>query len=297
MSYEEFVRAVKTEVEKLVGSDMRVDLHTAMKNNGKERSGFVIKEEGNNIAPAIYLDEYYEEWKEGITISEVARKVIKLYHQVSYQKPWDVSEFHLYDSIKSDLACKFINYEKNKKMLEDTPHVKYLDLAIVFYLLVEFSEYGKSSMLVREEHKTMWGVTTEQLYKDAMLNVEKLLPAAFQTLNVVIQEVLQEEIKANIKDVRKDANMYVLTNKEKYFGAICLLYKEKLKEIGELLGKNFYIIPSSIHEVLIVTEDKVAKREELDTVIREVNQTQVIEEEVLSDHAYYYNCKKGEILY
>lgn len=297
MSYEEFVSAIKKEVEELVRRDMRVELHTAVKNNGKELRGLTIREESTNIAPAIYLDDYYQEWKKGTDLLEIARKILVLYYQVCYQKPWDVSDFHIYDTIKSKLACKLINYEQNKKLLEDTPHVRYLDLAIVFYLLVEFSEYGKSSMLVKETHRKTWEVTLEQLYSDSMTNVEVLLPSTFQTMQSVIQELLENEEDESDYEERKDESMYVLTNTEKFFGAICFLYKEKLKEIGGILKRDFYILPSSIHEVIIVSVDKVGDREELDFMINEINKTQVVDEEVLSDHAYFYDYKEGILLY
>lgn len=89
--------------------------------------------------------------------------------------------------------------------------------------------------------------------------------------------------------------MYVLTNKEKFWGATAILRIEILEEIGKKLKQNFYIIPSSIDEVLIVPSYADIDREMMDIMIQEVNETQVSKEERLSDHAYYYSIEEGKI--
>ncbi len=301
MNYNEFVCAVKREVEELVGRDMRVELHTAMKNNGKERVGLAISEERVNVSPAIYLDEYYDMWKEGKTIREIANHMVELYDTVRFHQSWNVEEFHKYEAIKGKMACKLINYEQNRELLQDTPHIKYIDLAIVFYLLVDISSQGTSTMLIKKMHQEAWGVTVEELYRNAMTNMEKMLPFCFQTMSSVVNELIEEknevEVQEEWKVVKKEERMYVLSNKERNFGAATLLYKGKLALIGKLLEEDFYILPSSVHEVIILPISKAPDRNEIDLMIRDINETQVMDEEVLSNHSYYYDCKRGMVLY
>lgn len=301
MSYDEFVGAVKKEVTKLGGRNMRVELHTAIKNNGKERIGLALKEEQINVSPAIYLDEYFDMWQSGKSIDDIAKSILQLYEKIRVNKSWEVSEYHKYQSIKPKLACKLINLQKNKKLLLDTPYIKYLDLAIVFYLLIDVSEQGTSTMLVKDVHKEAWEVSLEEMYQDALLNVEHILPSCFQTMHSVINELITDEIYMDGYEEREYAQeeerMYVLSNTARNFGAACILYKEKLNTIGKLLEENFYILPSSIHEVIIVPVSKAPDRREMDSMIKEINGTQVLEEEVLSDHVYFYNQQKGMLLY
>ncbi len=301
MSYKEFVCAMKKEVEKMVGRDMRVELHTAMKNNGRERIGLAIRDERTNVAPAIYLEEYYDMWKLGKSLDEMAQNIVNLYHTVRVEQMWDVSDYHRYEAIKSKMACKLINYKQNEPLLKDTPNIRYLDLAIVFYLLVDKTPYGTSTMLIKNPHMESWGVTVDRLYKDAMYNMEKLLPSCFQKMSSVIEELVGDDEEQGGRDEYEcfceEERMYVLSNRERSFGAACILYKQKLNVIGKLLEENFYILPSSIHEVIIVPESKAPERSEMDEMIQEINATQVQEEEVLSNHCYYYECKKGMLVY
>ncbi len=301
MNYNEFVSAIKNEIEHLVGRDMRVELHTTMKNNGRERIGLALREEGINVAPAIYLEEYYSMWKEGKSIKKIAYDIMKLYRRVRVCQPWDAHEYCKYESVRDKVACKLINYEKNKELLRDTPHIQYLDLAIVFYLLVDVVEYETTTMLIKCTHKEMWQVTLEELYQDAMENAELLLPSCFQTMSSVIHELIEDDIAMDgyeeYEVASREERMYVLSNRERSFGAACILNKKKLEMIGDLLDENFYILPSSIHEVIIIPVSKAPERQEIDEMIDEINRTQVIEEEVLSSHCYYYERKRRMLLY
>lgn len=86
--------------------------------------------------------------------------------------------------------------------------------------------------------------------------------------------------------------MYILTNEEKYFGAAALLYPHVLSHISRLLHCNFYVLPSSIHECILVPDSGQFSKKELETMVREVNETQVEDEEVLSQNVYYYDGKR-----
>ncbi|MFI3208179.1 MAG: DUF5688 family protein [Eubacteriales bacterium] len=295
MEYKEFVCAIQRDVNVLVGKDMRVELHTAIKNNGKERVALIIRDEAVNITPSIYLEEYFEQLQEGRTIRDIVEAIIELYDQIKLYKSIDVDVYDDYSKVRSMLACKIINLEKNKKLLEDTPYKKILDLAIVFYLLADAGPYGSSTMLIKKEHIDQWNVSLEELSKDAMRNVEKILPFQFQTMTSVVCEILDEKAREELEG--REERMYVLSNARRCLGAASMFYKGRLKAIGEALGENFYILPSSIHEVIIVPESKAPSEQDIVDMITEINDTQVDEEEVLSYHPYYYICERERLLY
>lgn len=301
MSYEKFVGIVKEEVEQLVGKDMRVELLTTKKNNGKEKIGLLLKEEGINVAPTIYLEDYYQIWKRGESISSIGKNIKQLHETLRYNQTLDVTQFHDYELIKPKLAIKLISLEKNSELLEDTPYIEYIDLAIVFYLFINMNEYGSSTMLIKNVHQELWGITLEQLHKDALENAEIILPSSFQTMHAVMQEMLYEseftEWEDDDEKVKKNEFMYVLSNKHRHFGAACILYKNELERIGDILKENYFILPSSIHEVIIVPFSKSLTEPELSEMVEEINRTQVLEEEVLSDHAYFYNVNERRLSY
>lgn len=295
MDYKQFVSAIEVKVKKHVKDELRVSIHTTIKNNGKERKGLKVMEVGINISPTIYLEEYYEQFKKGSSIDQIVEKLMELYQEVKFQSSWEGSVLKTLDNVKTQIAYKVINYKKNKDMLEVTPHTRYLDLAIVFYVLLEINQCGTATLLIKNDHLEMWGATKEEIEQLAKNNSEKLLPAEFKTMVSVIEEMLQlEECEKN--EVEEDT-MYVLSNQIRNFGASSILYEGVLEEIGEQLKENFYVLPSSVHEVIIVPESKSPSRKELDHMISEINNTQVEPEEVLSDRAYYYNRKEARLLY
>lgn len=304
MNFQEFVEAVKVEVNKemknevrkeaseLVGMDVRAEVHVNLKNNGKELVGLILKDEGINIAPTIYLEEYYEELKRGTTLQEIAQMIIMEYALIRFHKPWNVESFRDYDYVKGMLAFKLINFEKNRELLVDTPYIAYLDLAIVFYVLLEVTEKGSATMLVKDMHAESWGVDVHTMYHQALRNGNTLLPAKFQTVTSVISEIVDVSGRSE-----EDERMYVMSNLNRNFGAACILYPGKLEEIGKYLGVDYYVLPSSIHEVIVVPVGEWTNRGSLEGMVKEVNTYQVADDEVLADTVYYYSREQKRLLY
>ena len=142
------------------------------------------------------------------------------------------------------------------------PHIDFLDLSIVFYVLLEITEDGTASMAVTCEHQKQWGTSTERLWKDAAENVKRILPAEFFTMNYALKEILKkgmgiengqvtvpENLFGNDSSVRD--GMYVLSNSIRSYGAACIVYPHVLDMIWNILKTDFYVLPSSVHEVII----------------------------------------------
>ncbi|MEF9917161.1 MAG: DUF5688 family protein [Lachnospiraceae bacterium] len=295
MNYQQFVEQIENKVKKCVRESTIVSLHTVIKNNGKERKGLVLVEDGINISPTIYLEEYYDLFQCGKSVEYITEQILNLYKKVKFNHSFEVKFMQSFDKVKELLAFKIINYEKNKQMLEEIPHVKFLDFAIVFYVLLELNTGGSVTMLVRNVHLNMWKVSKDAVYEAAKENTEDLLPVEFKPIEMVVEELFHRSSKKSLDE--NDNIMYVLTNEARNYGASCILYDQMLVTIGERLNENFYILPSSIHEVIIVPESKSPSRRNLDDMIQEINTIQLEEEEVLSNHAYYYSIKSKRILY
>lgn len=294
MNYEQFVSAVESKVSARTEKkkEISVCVHTVMKNNGKERRGITVTEQGVNISPTIYLEEYFEQFQDGRTMERIVDEILDLYEQVKIGHSWNGERLCDYREIKDKLACKLIHREKNRRLLLDTPHIRWLDLAVVFYVILDVHVRGTVTMLVKSEHLKLWDVTREELYERARENTELLLPYEFRPMGEVVSEMLAEE------DVQMSGEeaLFVLSNKQRNFGAACMLYEGMAERIGEELGENYYILPSSIHEVIIVPESKSPMKNELEAMVREINETQVDEEEVLSDRVYYFSRKEKRLL-
>ena len=248
----------------------------------------------SDVNPVMEKDPYFQQFKRGYPLELIVKDILSLYEKIRFQNSWKEGEkVKSYDFVKGRIIYRLVNRERNRKLLEDVPYKEYLDLAIVYYVLLEMDEYGMASMLVRREHLKMWKVSEEDIYYRACKNTQKLLPYDFSTMRSVIMELL--EIGREIEE--QTGKMYILSNVMRSYGACAMMYPDLLRKIGEELEENYYILPSSVHETIIVAESEAPGKEELCEMIEEINETQVEEEEVLSNRAYYYECDTGKLLF
>lgn len=294
MNYQQFIEEVERRVkEKIKGNEtMTVYIHTAVKNNGKERKGITVSEKGIHISPTIYLEEYFQQFQEGKPIEKIVEKILQLYEEVKCSHPWEESLLQNYEELKGKFACKLIHRGKNEKLLNDIPYVPWMDLAIVVFVLLEVSPYGTATVLVRKEHLEIWGLTEAQLFDEAKKNTPILLPYQFCPMRKLLQEICPYAVDEGEEE---EESLYVLSNKLRSFGAASMLYDGILEKVGQKLGENYYILPSSIHEVIVVPESKSPVKQDLEEMVREINETQVEEEEVLSDRVYYFSRKENRL--
>lgn len=275
MNYTEFISAVRLEVKKTLGPDVIVELHTAVKNNGTERKGLMIARQGVNISPAIYLEEFYEQYQGGKNIPELADIIRQIYEKVKVQNSYPCENIFSYDKVKDKIVYKLIQKDANKRLLDNVPYIPYLDLAIVFYVLLETSEFGTATLLVKREHLKEWGITEEEMKAAAMVNTPRLLPLKIEKLSEF---------------------MYVMTNQVQNHGASALCYPDACKSAWKKIGENYFVIPSSIHEMILVPESYGLSRTQLKTLAKEINATEVEQEEVLSDNIYYYSGEEDRLI-
>lgn len=293
MIYQQFVTTLNEKMNQLLNPGVVSQIHSALKNNGAKRTGLTISQKGTNISPTIYLEEYYNHYQNGWTLDEITESIIQLYKEVRFEHSWEVRQVQDFKLAQSKVAYKLIHLEKNETLLKELPHIPYLDLAIVFFLLLETTEKGAATILITNDMLNYWDISLEELYQTALKNTPVILHAEFKPMRVVIQELLQEP--PSTADL-EDNYMYVLSNHHRHFGAACILYERVLEDIGNQLNEDFYILPSSIHEVIILPVSCCLSHDELSEMIVEINETQVSEEDMLSDHAYYYNRENNRLL-
>lgn len=294
MNYQQFIEEVERRVkEKIKGNEtITVYIHTAVKNNGKERKGITVSEKGIHISPTIYLEEYFQQFQEGKPIEKIVEKILQLYEEVKCSHPCEESLLQNYEELKGKFACKLIHRGKNEKLLNDIPYVPWMDLAIVVFVLLEVSPYGTATVLVRKEHLEIWGLTEAQLFDEAKKNTPILLPYQFCPMRKLLREICPYAVDEGEEE---EESLYVLSNKLRSFGAASMLYEGILEKVGQKLGENYYILPSSIHEVIVVPESKSPVKQDLEEMVREINEKQVEEEEVLSDRVYYFSRKENRL--
>lgn len=286
MNYQQFVIVIKEKVALSLGSGMSLQIHTTLKNNGKERIGLSIEDKKVNIHPTIYLEEYYKQFKNGNSIEAIAENIVNVYQEVRFEHTFNIESIKDFSLIKSKITYKLVHAEKNQALLKSLPHILFLDLAMVFYILFDVDEHGSATIPITQQLMEVWETNIKELHDIALRNSPELLPAVFKPMRVVIEELLgipcDEEVFA--EDI-----MFVLTNPLRSFGAACMLYNGILEQIAGTLGENYYILPSSIHEIILIPESQAPSKEHLIDMVNEVNETQVDLEDILSDNVYYYD--------
>lgn len=301
MEYLEFVRIVEKEINQNLKGGMKARLYTAIKNNSQKRIGIIVEKPDVNISPTIYLEDYYVQYHQGAEISEISREILMFYENVKCEKSWNTEILENYGKISKKIVFKVVNTEQNQEFLNRVPHIDFLDLSLVFYVLLDANQDGTATMIVQNDNMEQWGICLQELLLTAIENVNDLLPAQLFTMKDVIDEITDpftQETK-NLLEMGLEAkkeSMYILTNSLRNLGAACMVYPGMLKIIGEILEGDYYLLPSSIHEVILVPKRENMDFQEMTEMVKEVNSKLVEAEEILSDHAYFYSCKRGKLL-
>ena len=298
MEYREFLENVRKEVESRYDSNVSVPLNHVMKNNGTELDGITIMEKDKNIAPTIYINSFYDRYREGVSLKAVVSEIIRIYNQNKNSININADYFENYENVRKTIVYKLVNYQKNKKLLEDVPYKRVLDLAVVFYCLIEQRKGVSATALIHNEHLRIWNVTEDEIYNDALKNTPVLLAGSIVPMSKILSEIAGTAPVDNDEKVCEYTGediLYVLTNSSRVNGAACILYDNLLKKFANDVHSDLYILPSSVHEVIIVPKKNAFDKSELADMVREVNEQGVSQDEILSDNVYEYNRKNGLI--
>lgn len=284
---EEFAEAVRAEFEKRI--EKSVIVQKLNKNNGIVLYGLTVMEDEINISATIYLEPYYEVY-EDTGMEYIVDRLERVYEENKPEQSFDISKILDYESIKENLRAKLINYELNREFLKEVPHRRFLDLAIVVYIALEMEEdiEGNATITVKNNLQQNWKVDTEELIDTALENIKG---------DVVVANMSEYVDMSLFENTENLFDIYVITNRLKLHGAVAMLQKDRLKQFSEELKKEtLTILPSSIHECLIINvEDEPKDIDELREMVKEVNETVVSDQDILSNNVYIYNRTTDKI--
>ena len=290
MSFDGFIAYIRLGIQQSVGNECNVVVKEFTKNNGTTQQGLIVLEPESNISPTIYLDNYYQTYVMGESLGKIECEILELYKEKQKKNKMDVSLFTERKNAKQRIIFRIVNYNANKELLNGVPHRRILDLAVVYHCLVESTPEADATILIHNHHMESWKVTEDVLFHAALENTPCLQKACVVNMEQVCRSMISE--KDSDLAVAKSIN--ILTNTNRTNGAGVILYPNVLKEFAEEMGHDFYIIPSSIHETILLPmlgDDWEA----LSQMVKEVNATQLAPEEVLSDHVYEYRQSKNVV--
>lgn len=357
MNYDDFSEELRQGVETLIKNQLgngTAIVRTITKNNNVRMRAISIMRKGIAATPTIYIRHYYDEYLHGRSISNICAEIFQTYETgiEKFSTDFDPEDFLIFNKIKDRIYYKLINYEMNEKLLKTLPHFKYLDMAIVFYVMVSCDDESQATALIHHIHTETWGIEDEELKTLAFSNTQEKYPAVITEMEDIISELIinrlvedeaenvdinedtsaSNTISDNInryhafsdsintdsdfsiynhsyEDVRniieeeveklksdRELNMYVLTNSIRTNGATCISYPDILKDFADKHQSDVYIIPSSIHEVILLPE-KDLEIDGFNQMIAEVNRKELDPTEVLSDHMYMYSRSEDKIIH
>lgn len=271
-----------------------------MKNNNVARVGITFHEQGDKVGPVIYMEPYREAAIDGRPMSEIMREIAGIASR-SMDKTELIGslDYGNYESVKEYLSVTLINGRDNRQMLSRMPHRQMGDLALILELKFPMEE-GIGSIKVSREMAELWAVDKDTLFAQAQENGLKAEPPSLQRmedtmLSLAFGRDAAENLLENPTPEEVPSQLYVLSNMSKNKGAAVLSYPGVLEKADQLFPKGFYILPSSIHELLIVPKSPEIDPKELGEMVRAVNRAEVAKEEQLSDRVYEYDREAGTI--
>lgn len=209
---------------------------------------------------------------------------------------WIFDVFMDYESAASNIRGRLINTEKNADILKEVPHREFLDLSLIYVVELKWDEQNAvSSIRISNDHMNYWGVTEEELYRQVKRNMNEMEESSICSLAEIVMGMaddIPEEILSSV--CSEYMPMYVLTNKNGVNGAVEILNEELLKKFSAMFEKDLIVIPSSIHECMLVpASEEIVDCGCIAQMVREINDTMVAENEVLSYHVYKYERQTG----
>ena len=298
MDYEEFkeqfISAVKESLYEQ-GSDMNVSVNEVKKLN-ESYEAMTVTPEGARVGVNIGIERFYDAYNEGRPFDEVVDKAVEtINHGINERPDFDIDSFTDYSQMKEKLAMEVVSAETNKEMLENVPHKNLEDMAVVYRFVLSSDDEGRASILVTNQILESMGVTPEQIHADALEIAPQIKPAEIRGMSEVMAEMMgMEQAEAlGIMPMRpEDEQLFVATVPDKTHGAGVLAYQNFMDQAAERVGGDFFILPSSIHEVLIVPDNGRMDLKELEAMVRDVNATQVAPADKLTDNVYHYDSKE-----
>lgn len=298
MDMEQFAESIKERLEQQ-GCFVKVSLRNVLKNNGVMRYGLLLHSGGNNLAPTIYIEPLFEAYEAGAGMEDIVGNIMEVYGNIPCEEV-DMSFLQEFSMVKDMLCMKLVNSEANLEFLSEVPYREFLDMAVVYYVDYCNPVIGAGTIQVYNSHMEMWGVTEQDLWEVANINTPERKPGMIESLGDILAEMFAEQVNGDSEWCsgcmeKNPLPMLIITNTERLYGAAVVLYRSVLKQAADKAGSDLFVLPSSLHEVIVVPTIEGGEAAELKEMVMEANRKQLQPEEVLSDNVYIYQREQDRL--
>lgn len=291
MNIKEFTDRMKTALSNALNRE--VQIVSPLKINGIRPYGLAVKEPDSNISPTIYLESFFEEFLETGDWEQAVKDVLAFYQNAVLTDSVDMEWFRDFDQIQKKLYYRLINYETNQELLEKIPHTRFLDLAKVYYADCQIAENMPGSFLIHYKHINHWGIDENELAKTAEENTPGLYPAHIRDMLSALMPGIPLDTLETPENF--SSSMFALTNAEADNGAAAICYKGVLDSFSRKIEDDLVILPSSVHETILLPLHKNGDIDHLKCMVYDINRTILEPSEFLSDNVYLFNRQSKQL--
>lgn len=253
----------------------------------------MVSVDNSAISMAIRLNEVYQEVEDGAEIDFAVNQIVKMIEEnISFvkEKEHDVKDFITdYEKVKDNTYLRMI--PGDSPILKSTPHKMIEDMALVVNIhLDSFSdENGRSCVVINQSLLETYGIDEKQLFSDAERNSLENEPLVFRPLLDTIKHLIDINDLPDPEDV--GIMTYIATNKSGFHGAAVAGYPKFYEKAAETVGGSFYMLPSSVHEFILIKDDGISKAKDLNAMIKNINETVLETRDILATQCYHYDAK------
>ena len=293
--YETFKTELIAAITKKLEAPYKVETYKAFK-NGKEIDAFTIRQKDTQATPTFYFKNLIEDYRNGSSVADIAEDVLEMYFFAAKNSPINIDDCQDFNVQKSNICYKVVNKEAFKDQLPLIPHIDFFDLAIILYSVLSINDKNEMSFIVTNDMVKVWDTTPQELFILATKNTPRLFPINITSLNALMFQFdipQYKTISDTIENLPHDY-VYAITNEYSRNGFSGIFYSGVLKCLGKRFG-NFYLLPSSIHEALIIPEGTDMSPEQLMEMVHGVNTEVVSPDEYLSDSVYQYSVEHDRL--
>lgn len=294
MDYREFVDQVAKDIRDVLGEDFdgaKITARQIDKLQGESYYGIQVQPVDSNIGVTVNLKDAYERYQEGASYGEAIQEVSQSVEEGMENVPnVEVSELMDYDSMKENLMIQVVPTEGNEELLAGIPHQEQEDMSIVYRMVLDTNEDGMASALVTNNMLLQYDITAEQLHADAMENAPERFPARIRSMQEVMAEMFG--IEPEMMPDQDEVSMFIATCNSGVNGAGCIFYPEFMDQAAEKLNGDFFILPSSIHETILLPDLGDMNYHDLEAMVQQVNESEVEPKDRLSYSVYHYDSQE-----
>ncbi len=303
---ENFVNDVKEKVcSKLTDKRCTVKLNPVVKLNAIYKMGITILEEGELAAPTLYFEDFYSMYEHGYSIDEIADKIIAINAAQKNAIPVEFTKMSDFEYARKYITLKLINTQENAAIIADVPHITYseLGLTIIFEITV-IDDITKNVMSARIPTNIMneWKTDTQELLKLGRENTVRMMGVYVKEMKEALEDFAEDgggkmnnELGMELADMGQ-MPIYVLTNNYKLYGAVNIFMDGVLRNISDMLEDDICIIPSSMHEVLLIPLRLVDCLDDINAMIRAITDEVLQKQDFLSSNCYIYSRQLDKII-